>query len=150
MTAVDVLLVEDNDGDVRLIERAIETRELPIRLHAVETAEAALDWIRRDEGSEDAPRPDLVLLDVNLAAKSGMDVLETIKDDARFRRLPVLVLTSSRSESELTAAYDRHANACLRKPVDPDDFGDLIEAVSEFWGGSAELPVPYDAGEGDG
>jgi CheY-like chemotaxis protein len=144
MSVADVLLVEDNDGDVRLIERAIETRDLPARVHPVDTGEAALQWIRREEGFEDAPRPDLVLLDLTLAARTGMEVLDTVKTDARFRRLPVLVLTSSRSESELADAYDHHANACLRKPVDPDEFGDLVEGLTDFWIRTAELPPPYD------
>lgn len=144
MSNADILLVEDNDGDVRLVERAFETRDLPGRLHTVGTGEEALEWLHRGDGFEDAPRPDLLLLDLNLPAKGGMSVLEAIKSDARFRRLPVLVLTSSRSESELAAAYDNHANACLRKPVDPDDFTDLVQSVTEFWVATAELPIAYD------
>ncbi len=143
----DILLVEDNHGDVRLIERAFETRDLPGRLHVVQTGDEALDWLARRDEYDDAPRPQVVLLDLNLPATSGSAVLEAIKEDPDLRRIPVVVLTSSQSEDDLLDAYREQANACLIKPVDPDAFADGIEAFADFWLSTASLPPAPDVDE---
>lgn len=137
---VDVLLVEDNKGDVALIERAFEDRALPGTLHAVQTGTEALDWLHRREGFAEAPRPDVVLLDLNLPAMSGHAVLEDVKSDPQLKQMPVIVLTSSRSEDDIRRAYEACANSCLTKPVDPDEYIDLIQTVVNFWASIAELP----------
>lgn len=144
MSGVDILLVEDNHGDVRLVERAFESRNLPGELHAVQTGDEALDWLHARGEFEDAPRPDLVLLDLNLPATSGISILEEVKADPDLRRLPVVVLTSSLSDADLVAAYERNANACLLKPVDPDEFSDLVATCTEFWASVAALPPAHD------
>lgn len=144
MTDIDILLVEDNHGDVHLIEQAFETRELPGTLHSVQTGDEALDWLHRRDDFAEAPRPDIVLLDLNLPAVSGHTVLEEIKSDPRLQRLPVIVLTSSRSEDDLIRVYEEGANACLRKLVDPDAFADHLQTVVEFWGSTAALPLVFD------
>jgi CheY-like chemotaxis protein len=143
MSDVDILLVEDNHGDVRLIQRAFETRHLPGTVHAVQTGDEALAWLYRRGEHADARRPDLVVLDLNLPATSGFDVLQEVKSDPDLRALPVVVLTSSLSESDLVAAYDQHANACLVKPVDPDEFTDLVEGCARFWACAASLPPVF-------
>lgn len=140
METIDILLVEDNQGDVTLIERAFEERNLPGTLHTVKTGDEALDWLHRRGEFTDATRPDLVLLDLNLPATSGHAVLEEIKSDPQLKRIPVTVLTSSQSEDDLTEAYEEYANACLIKPVDPDEFADRIETFAEFWVSTVALP----------
>lgn len=146
MGDMDILLVEDNPGDVQLIERAFEDRDLPGTVRTVQTGEDALDWLhRRDEFSE-APRPGLVFLDLNLPAISGLTLLDEIKTDPRLKRVPVVVLTGSQSEDDLIAAYEAGANACLIKPVDPDVFADRLQSLAEFWAAIAVLPpVSYSA-----
>lgn len=140
MDDIDILLVEDNHGDVHLIERAFETRNLTGTLHATQTGDEALDWLFQRDDFADAPRPDLVLLDLNLPATSGQDILEEIKSDPGLKRIPVIVLTSSQSEDDLIEAYEACANACLRKPVNPEEFADHIQQFAEFWVSTAVLP----------
>lgn len=137
---VDILLVEDNYGDVALVERAFEERELPGTLHAVQTGDEALDWLHRRGEHSSAPRPDLVLLDLNLPATGGHEVLEAAKSAPEIQRIPVTILTSSQSQDDLDEAYEQCANACLIKPVDPDEFADRIQAFVEFWVHTAALP----------
>lgn len=149
MSDVDILLVEDNHGDVNLIRRAFEDHDLPGRLHDVQTGEAAMDWLYRRDEYADAPPTDLVLLDLNLPATSGHDVLQQIKSDPALRRIPVIVLTGSQSYDDLTGVYDGHANACMTKPVEPDAFSDLVRRFVEFWVTTATLPpVPDPADVG--
>lgn len=142
MDRIDVLLVEDNPGDVRLVERTFEERGLPGELHSVNTGEEALDWLNGRGEFADAPRPDIVLLDLNLPAVSGQTVLEEITSDALLQRTPVVVLTGAQSTAGLVAAYQRGANACLVKPVDPEAFADAIESLAAFWIDTAALPRP--------
>ncbi|MGQ3413644.1 response regulator [Natrinema sp. LN54] len=140
MADIDILLIEDNDGDVRLIERAFETRELPGTVHVVQTGDTALDWLYQRGEYAEQPLPDLVLLDLNLPATSGQDILAERRSDSRLRQIPVIVLTSSQSDSDFVEAYKNCANACLRKPVDPEEFADLIQTATEFWVSTAVLP----------
>lgn len=142
MTDTDILVVEDNHGDVNLIERAFESRALPGTLHVVQTGDEALDWVLRPADGSAGPRlPDLVLLDLNLPSTSGLDVLEQLKSESPTKRVPVVVLTSSQSPDDIQEAYDGAANACMIKPVDPDEFADHLEAFAGFWLSTAELPV---------
>lgn len=149
MADVDILLVEDNPGDVALIEQAFADRGLSGTVHAVKTGEEALDWLYQRDSFTDVPRPDLMLLDLNLPATSGQAVLDEVKSDPRLRRLPVVVLTGSRSDDDLIAAYEACANACLAKPVDPEVFADRIQTLVDFWVSTATLPPNDDAGDTD-
>lgn len=148
MGSADILLVEDNDGDVRLIERAFETRELPGTLHIVQTGDKALDRLFQRGEFAESPRIDLVLLDLNLPATNGQEILEEIKSEPPLKRLPVIVLTSSQSTDDLVKAYEAGANAYLLKPVDPEEFTDLLQTFTEFWVNTAALaPTTTDDGE---
>ena len=148
MSDIDILLVEDNPGDITLIEQAFEDRDIPGIVHTVRTGDEALDWVYQRNEFAEAPRPDLVLLDLNLPGTSGHGILEEIKSDPQLKRLPVIVLTGSNSEKDVTEAYEDHANACLIKPVDPDEFADLVETFAEFWVSSATLPsIPDSVGD---
>lgn len=149
MADVDILLVEDNPGDVALIEQVFTDRELPGTVQTVKMGEDALDWLYRRDDFCNVPRPDIVLLDLNLPDTGGQAVLDEIKSDSRLRRIPVVVLTGSRSDESLVAAYEACANACLVKPVDPEVFADRIQTLVDFWVSTATLPPGAGAGDGD-
>ena len=135
-----ILLVEDNAGDVRLTREALREGDIDIELTAVPDGEQALAYLRREGGHADAPRPDLVLLDLNLPKKNGLEVLEEIREDPDLRRLPVLMLTTSASARDVAACYDRGVNCYVVKPLDLDDFTRLVQAIHSFWFGVAHLP----------
>ncbi|MFC6716788.1 response regulator [Natrialbaceae archaeon GCM10025810] len=131
--SVDILLVEDNPGDVRLTEEAFKDGRLANNLHVVTDGIEALDFLYQRGEYEDAPRPDLVLLDLNLPRKNGDEVLEDLKDDTELASIPVIVLTSSKAEEDIVTSYQLHANAYLTKPVDPDEFVDVVQSFERFW-----------------
>ena len=135
-----VLLVEDNPGDVRLVEEAFRKVDSETALLVVSDGRAALDVMAGRGEYADTPQPDLVLLDLNLPRLDGGKLLAELKADPDVRRIPVVVLTSSQMPEDVVRAYDRHANAYLTKPVDPAEFIDAIEAIERFWLGTAELP----------
>ncbi len=135
-----VLLVEDNDADVRLTREALREAGEDVRLSAVGDGEQALTYLRREEGFTEAPRPDLVLLDLNLPRKNGLEVLDEMRADERLASIPVIVLTSSAAQQDVEACYARGANAFLVKPQDLDAFMDLISAIRGFWLEVAQLP----------
>jgi CheY-like chemotaxis protein len=135
-----VLLVEDNDADVRLTREALREAGEDVRLSAVPDGEQALAYLRREDGFSEAPRPDLVLLDLNLPRKNGVEVLDEMRADERLASMPVIVLTSSAARQDIEACYARGANAFVVKPQDLDAFMDLIGAIRSFWLGVAQLP----------
>ena len=140
MSARAVLLVEDNEGDVRLTREALREAGDDVRLSAVTDGEQALAYLRREGGFSEAPRPDLVLLDLNLPRKNGVEVLDEMRSDERLASMPVIVLTSSAARQDIEACYARGANAFVVKPQDLDAFMDLIGAIRGFWLGVAQLP----------
>jgi len=137
---IDVLLVEDNPGDVRLTEEAFAEAKINNHLHVVRDGESALDFVYRRGEYESAPTPDLVLLDLNLPKIDGTEVLKEIKTDDALKRIPVIVLTSSSAEEDIVESYERHSNAYLTKPVDPDEFVELVQSFEEFWFTLVKLP----------
>jgi CheY-like chemotaxis protein len=135
-----VLLVEDNEADVRLTREALRESGDDVRLSSVGDGEQALAYLRRQEGYAEAPRPDLVLLDLNLPRKNGLEVLAEMRADAALAAIPVIVLTSSAAQQDVQACYARGANAFVVKPLELDAFMDLIGAIRGFWLGVAQLP----------
>jgi len=140
-TPVEILLVEDNPGDIRLIEEAFKDVRLCNRLKVVQDGAAALAYLRREGPYADAARPDLILLDLNLPKKSGQDVLREIKDDEHLAWIPVVVLTTSQAEEDILSTYDLQANCYISKPVDLDQFIRVIQSIEHFWLGIVKLPT---------
>lgn len=137
---VQILLVEDNPGDVRLTQEALKEGDLPNQLHVVKDGVEALAFLRREGVHADAPRPDLILLDLNLPKKSGREVLEVIKRDDGLKRIPVVVLTTSDAKTDIVQVYDLHANCFITKPVDLEDFMQVVRRIEEFWFSIVQLP----------
>jgi len=130
---VEILLAEDNPGDIKLTQKALDSGQVLNNLHVVNDGQEAMSFLRREGEYADAPRPDLILLDLNMPRMDGRDVLQEIKDDESLRRIPVVVLTSSEAEEDIVQSYDLHANAYLTKPVDFDGFLDIVGRIEEFW-----------------
>ena len=138
----DILLVEDNPSDVYLTEEALRSIGLTSRLHVAYDGIQAMAFLRREGMHAEAPRPDLVLLDLNLPRKDGRRVLEEVKEDPELRRIPVIVLTTSNAPSDIVKCYDLHANCYIVKPVDFDRFETVIRAIEDFWFRFVTLPEP--------
>ena len=136
-----VLLVEDNPADVRLLQEAFRESKEPHEIHTVADGEQAIEFVYRRNGYADKPRPDLVLLDINLPKRSGHDVLAAVKNEPKLRSIPVIMLTSSKSPKDITAAYDGHANAYLQKPTELAEYFDVVATVKQFWLDMVELPT---------
>jgi len=137
---IEILLVEDNPGDARLTQEAMRAANMTNVLHVVEDGEQAMEFLRRRSRFKDAPRPDLILLDLNLPKKDGRSVLAEVKTDPDLRRIPVVVLTTSRSEEDVLQAYDMHANAYVTKPVNLEKFMRIVALIDEFWLKVVTLP----------
>ena len=135
-----VLLVEDNEADVRLTREALRESGDPIRMTSVTDGELAMSYLRREAGYEDVSRPDLVLLDLNLPRKNGLEVLEEMRADPELASIPVIMLTTSSAEHDIVASYSRGANCFVVKPLELDAFMDLIGAIRSFWLEVARLP----------
>ena len=141
---VDILLVEDNPGDIRLTKEALKNGRVTNTLHIVKDGIDALDFLFQRNGYTDAPRPGLVLLDLNLPRKNGDEVLEELHEDPDRRRIPVIVLTSSKAETDIVKSYELCANGYLTKPVDPHEFIDTIRELERFWFSIMRSPTDTD------
>jgi CheY-like chemotaxis protein len=137
---MNILLVEDNPGDVLLAREALRDAEFASELHVVNDGEQAMAFLRRQDPYVEVPRPDLVLLDLNLPRKDGREVLDEIKSDFTLRRIPVVVLTTSYSDEDVIQAYDHMVNAYIRKPVDLPQLVEVFRSVDQFWAGIVTLP----------
>lgn len=137
---VDVLLVEDNLGDIRLTEEALRESSIATRFSSVRDGVAAMAFLRRTAPYCDAIRPDVILLDLNLPKKDGREVLEDIKNDPELRRIPVIVLTTSEAEQDVAMAYDLCASCYITKPVDFSQFVKVLKEIDRFWFTTARLP----------
>jgi two-component system, chemotaxis family, response regulator Rcp1 len=137
---IDILVVEDNEGDVHLTREALKRAKVSNRVHVVTDGTEAMDFLRRKGEFTDAPRPDLVLLDLNLPNMDGREVLHEMKQDADLRTIPVVVVTSSAAEQDVVRTYALSANAYVTKPVDLHQFLHVIGAVGEFWLQIVKLP----------
>ncbi len=137
---VQVLLVEDDPGDVLMTREALDDHHVPNHLHVVPDGVAALDFLRKNGAYSDAPTPDLVLLDLNLPRMHGHEVLAAVKNDPVLARIPVIVLTTSDAEDDIIASYSLHANAYVTKPVDFDHFVDVVRKIDDFFVSVVRLP----------
>ena len=137
---IDVLLVEDDPGDVLMTREAFEHNKVRNRLSVVADGVSALEFLRKEGQYADAPTPDLVLLDLNLPRMDGREVLEALKSDAAMRSIPVVVLTTSEAEEDVVRSYSLHANAYVTKPVDFDRFIDVVRQIDEFFVEVVRLP----------
>ena len=142
---VEFLLVEDNPGDVRLTKEALRDSKVRNNLNVLGDGISALAFLRREPPYENAPRPDIILLDLNLPRMDGREVLSTIKADPRLRRIPVVVITSSEAEQDILRTYDLHVNCYVTKPVDLDQFIKVVQSIETFWLTIVQLPLPDSA-----
>lgn len=138
---IEILLVEDNPGDADLVVEVLEDSRVRNELSIVEDGEEAMDFLYKNGKFSDSPRPDLILLDLNLPKMDGREVLEKIKSDSEFRRIPIVVLTTSKAEEDILRSYDLHANAYIAKPVDINQFINVIRIFEDFWLDIVKLPV---------
>lgn len=138
----DILLVEDNPGDARLIQESFKQTSHADSLHVVATGSEALDFISGQNGYADSPRPDVILLDWTLPKIDGVDVLDNIRADEEFRRIPVIVLSGASTPKEIRSAYGHHANAFIEKSADPEEVERMLQQIDEFWFSIVRLPTP--------
>jgi chemotaxis family two-component system response regulator Rcp1 len=137
---ITILLVEDNSADVRLTREALKEGKVSNSLHAVNDGVEALAFLRRSGKYASAAIPDLILLDLNLPKKSGLEVLAEIKLDEELKRIPIVILTTSQAEQDIARSYDLHANAYVTKPVNLQQFIDVVKSIEEFWLEIVKLP----------
>lgn len=138
--AIEILLVEDNPGDVHLTLEALKDARIANTVHAVPDGDAALRFLRSEREFSGVKRPDLVLLDLSLPRMDGHEVLARMRDDSSLQEIPVVVLTSSDRESDVAASYELKANCHVTKPVDADDFVSVIRSITAFWFRIVEIP----------
>ena len=137
---VEILLVEDNPGDVRLAREGLSECKIRNNLHVVDDGVKALAFLRRQDGYAKAPRPDIVLLDLNLPRKDGREVLREVKEDENLRTIPVVVLTTSKAEEDILKSYSLHANCYVTKPMGLQQFLDVVRSIEDFWFTIVKLP----------
>jgi CheY-like chemotaxis protein len=138
--AMQVLLVEDNPGDVRLTREALKDAKVYLELHVVSDGAKAMEFLRKEGQYRDVPRPDLILLDLNLPRKDGREVLAEIKTDPLLLTIPVVILTTSAAEADIQRTYQLHANCFISKPVDMEGFLTVVHSIDDFWLSVVRLP----------
>ncbi len=141
---VNILLIEDNPGDVRLTQEAFKEGRLPTNLDVVMDGVEAIKFLKKETPYTDAVTPDLILLDLNLPKRDGREVLQEVKTDKLLKRIPVVVLTTSNAEQDILKSYNLHVNCYINKPVDFDKFFDVIQKIEDFWLTTAILPTMVD------
>lgn len=137
---IDILLVEDNPGDARLTQEALREGKVYNTLYVVEDGEEAISFLQRTGEYTDCPKPDLILLDLNLPKKNGIEVLREIKKDDELKLIPTVILTTSNAEEDILASYSLYANCYITKPVDLPQFYEVIKSVEDFWFTVVKLP----------
>jgi CheY-like chemotaxis protein len=137
---IEILLVEDSPGDIRLTQEVLRDGKIYNNLNVVEDGVQALAFLHKETPYEKAPSPDLILLDLNLPKKDGRAVLAEIKTDEKLRRIPVVILTTSAAEDDIIKAYDLHANCYISKPIDLDQFIQVVKSIEQFWLTIVKLP----------
>lgn len=137
---IDILLVEDNPGDARLVQKAFELGRLANKIYHVSDGESALKFLRKEEPYSDAPRPDIILLDLNMPGLDGREVLAQVKSDPDLLTIPIIVMTTSSAEQDILESYKLHVNCYITKPVQVQDFINVVKTIDEFWIGVVCLP----------
>lgn len=137
---IEILLVEDNPGDVLLTKEALTEAKVYNNLHVVGDGDAALDFLNKQGEYTDVPRPELVLLDLNLPGRDGREVLAEIKESSELKTIPVVVLTTSTNEEDILRSYEYHANCYITKPLDLDQFVKVVRSIEDFWFSIVTLP----------
>jgi chemotaxis family two-component system response regulator Rcp1 len=143
---IEVLLVEDSPGDVRLTQEVFRDANGSIHLHVASDGVEAMEFLRREGTHVNAPRPDLILLDLNLPRMDGREVLAQIKEDSRLKTIPTVILTTSVAEADIVESYQLQANCYLSKPVQLDAFESLVKSINDFWLTKVKLPQRRPAG----
>lgn len=146
MKPIEILLVEDNPGDVRLTREALRDGKVKNNLHVAMDGVEAMAFLRREGAYAHVPRPDVILLDLNLPKKNGREVLAEVKSDPELMRIPVVVLTTSRDEQDVLKAYEYHANCYITKPVDLEQFLAVVRSIEDFWFTIVRLPSDVNHG----
>jgi len=141
MKIIDILLIEDNPADIDLTKEAFEECKFTNNLHIVSDGENALAFLRKESNFRDKPRPDLILLDLNLPKIDGREILEEIKNDDKLKQIPVVILTTSESKEDITEMYKLHANCYITKPVDINQFIKVVQSIGDFWFSIVKLPL---------
>ena len=137
---IDILLVEDDPADIRLTQEALKEAKVANDLHVTTDGEQALQFLRQEGRFSAAPRPDLILLDLNLPKKGGREVLASIKGDQKLKRIPVVVLTPSKAEEDILRSYELNCNSYVTKPVDLEQFIEMVKSIDNFWLSVVTLP----------
>ena len=137
---IEILLVDDNPADIRIMQEALKDARVANRLHAARDGIECMAFLHKEGPYKQAPRPDLILLDLNMPRKGGLEVLTEIKADADLRGIPVVILTSSKEEGDVARSYELQANGYVVKPVDLDDFIEVVGGIEEFWVGVVTRP----------
>lgn len=139
--SLDVLLVEDSPGDIRLTEEAFHGANMSVHLHVANDGVEAMAFLKHEKGRSQVPRPDLILLDLNMPKMDGRQVLACIKTDDALKTIPIVILTTSGSEEDVVKSYQLHANCYFTKPVELDAFESLVKSINEFWLTKVKLPT---------
>ncbi len=137
---IDILLVEDNPGDVRLTKEALRDAKVLNDVHVAKDGVEAMQFLHKEARFENVPTPDLILLDLNLPRKDGREVLAEVKADPKLKRIPIVILTTSKADEDIIKTYNLHANAYITKPVDLNRFVEIIHTLEEFWFSIVRLP----------
>ena len=140
MRPIEILLVEDNPGDIRLTMEALKESKVKNQLHVARDGEEAMDFLHRRRTYTQAPRPDVILLDLNLPRKDGREVLKEVKEDPELCRIPVAVVTISEAEEDVLKSYNLHANCYIKKPIGIDQFVKVVRCIEDFWFTIVTLP----------
>jgi len=137
---IEILLVEDNPGDVRLTQEALKEAKVQNKLHVANDGVEAMEFLRNEGKFKNVPRPDLILLDLNMPRKNGLEVLSEIKGDDDLKKIPVVILTVSKNEEDILKSYSLHANCYITKPVDLIQFLNVVKSIEDFWLTIVKLP----------
>ncbi|MFO7996249.1 MAG: response regulator [Dehalococcoidia bacterium] len=138
---VEILIVDDNPGDLRLTAEALKEGKVQNRLHLAKDGIEAIAFLRRQGKYIDAPRPDLILLDLNMPRMNGREVLAEIKEDSELKHIPVVMLTGSREMGDIVRTYDLHANCYVTKPIDLEQYIRMVRSITDFWLTTVKLPT---------